>query len=76
MARSLLCFDVDREVGLEFHSEVVGKEGDLLDETLGLLLIKVRDLGFLLGDEVLQLFQKGHTLGQNFIDSLDRDLLQ
>jgi len=32
-ARSLLlCFDFDCDVGLEFHGEVVGEDGDLLDE--------------------------------------------
>ena len=56
MARSLvLCFYVDCDAGLEFHGEVVGKDGDLLDELFDQSLIKLCDVGFLPGDEVLQL---------------------
>lgn len=29
-----LCFDVDCEAGLEFHGEVVGEDGNLLDELI------------------------------------------
>ena len=60
-ARSLLlCFNVDCDVGLEFHGEVVGEDGDLLDELFDQSLIKLCDIGFLPGDEVLQLLDSIH----------------
>ena len=31
---AFLCFDVDCNPGLEFHGEVVGEDGDLLDELM------------------------------------------
>ena len=55
-----LCFDVDCDPGLEFHGEVVCKDGDLLDELFDQSLIKLCDVGFLLGDEVLQLLDPVH----------------
>ena len=50
---AFLCFDVDCNPGLEFHGEVVGEDGDLLDEFSHQILIKLCDVGFLTGDEVL-----------------------
>ena len=52
---AFLRFNVDCEAGLEFHGEVVGKDGDFLDEFFDQSFIKLCDVGFLLGDEVLQL---------------------
>ena len=55
-----LCFDVDGETGFEFHGEVVGIDCDALDELFDQSLIEFRDVGFLLGDEVLQLLDPVH----------------
>lgn len=52
---AFLRFNVDCEAGLEFHGEVVGKDGDFLDEFFDQSFVELRDVGFLLGDEVLQL---------------------
>ena len=60
MKEPFLCFDVNYKAGLEFYSEVVGKDGDLLDELFDQSLIKLCDVGFLLGDEVLQLLDPVH----------------
>jgi hypothetical protein len=61
VARSLvLCFYVDCDAGLEFHGEVVGEDGDLLDELFDQSLIKLCDVGFLTGDEVLQFLDPVH----------------
>lgn len=43
----MLCFDVDCEAGLEFHGDVVGKDGDFLDEHSNHSLIKLCDIRFL-----------------------------
>lgn len=51
---SFLCFDFNCDPGLEFHGEVVGEDGDFLDELFDQSLIKLCDVGFLTGDEVLQ----------------------
>ena len=60
-ARSLvLCFYVDCDAGFEFHGEVVGKDGNLLNEFFDQSLIKLCDIGFLPGDEVLQLLDSVH----------------
>ena len=50
---AFLCFDVDCDPGLEVHGEVVGEDGDLLDELFDQSLIKLCDVSFLSGDEVL-----------------------
>ena len=61
MAGSLvLCFNVDCDAGLEFHGEVVGEDGDFLDELFDQSLIELCDVGFLTGDEVLQLLDSVH----------------
>ncbi len=57
-----LCFNVDGETGFEFHGEVVGIDCDALDELFDQSLIEFRDVGFLLGDEVLQLLDPFHGL--------------
>lgn len=57
-----LCFDFDCKPGFEFHIEVVGKNGDLLDELFYQSLIKLCDVSFLFGDEVLQLLDSVHGL--------------
>ena len=57
---AFLCFDFDCDSGLEFHGEVVGKDGDLLDELFDQRFIKLCYVGFLLGDEVLQLLDPVH----------------
>lgn len=57
---AFLRFDFDCEAGLEFHCEVVGKDRDFLDELFDQSLIELRDIGFLLGDEVLQLLDPVH----------------
>ena len=51
----VLCFDIDCEARLEFHCEVVGKDGDLLDELFYQSFVELCNVGFLSGDEVLQL---------------------
>ena len=61
-ASMVLFFDFDCEAGLEFHGEVVGKDRDFLDELFDQSLIELRDVGFLLGDEVLQLLDPVHGL--------------
>ena len=50
----LLFCNIDADAGFELDCEVVGKDGDFLDEALNLILVKLRDLGFLLADKVLQ----------------------
>ena len=55
-----LCFDVDCDPGLEFHGEVVGEDGDFLDEFFDQSLINLCDVGFLTSDEVLQLLDAVH----------------
>ena len=50
---AFLCFNVDCDPGLEFHGEVIGEDGDLLDEFFDQSLIKLCYVGFLFGDEVL-----------------------
>lgn len=57
---AFLCFDINCDTGLEFHGEVVGKDSDLLDELFDQSLIKLSDVGFLTGDEVLQLLDPVH----------------
>ena len=57
---AFLCFDVDCDPGLEFHGEVVGEDGDLLDELFNQSLIKSCDVGFLPGDEVLKFLDPVH----------------
>lgn len=56
-----LCFSFNCEAGLEFHCEVVGKDGDLLDELLYQSLVELCDVCFLLGDKVLQLLDLVHS---------------
>ena len=41
------------DAGLEFHGEVIGKDGDLLDELFDQSLIKLCDVSFLLGDVLM-----------------------
>ncbi len=57
---AFLCFDVDCDTGLEFHGEVVGKNGNLLNELFDQSLIKLCNIGFLPGDEVLQFLNPVH----------------
>ena len=52
---AFLCFNVDCDAGLEFHGEVVVEDGNLLDKLFDQSLIKLCNVGFLSGDEVLQL---------------------
>ena len=59
---AFLCFDFDCKPGFEFHGEVVGKNGYLLDELFYQSLIKLRDVSFLFGDEALQLLDSVHGL--------------
>ena len=49
---------------------MVGKDGDLLDELFDQSLIKLCDVGFLLGDEVLQLFDLVHGFFPVMADEL------
>lgn len=51
----LLFCNINADAGFELDREMVGKDGDFLDEAFDLILVKVRDIGFLLADEVLQL---------------------
>lgn len=56
----LLFCNIDADAGFELDREVVGENGNLLDEPLDLILVKVRDAGFLLIDEILQLLDPVH----------------
>ena len=56
----LLSCNIDADAGFEFDREVVGENSDLLDEPSDQLLVKVRDLGCLLADEVLQFLDPVH----------------
>ena len=47
----VLCFDVDCDPGLEFHGEVVGKNGYSIDVLFSQRLGKLHDAGFLIGDK-------------------------
>jgi hypothetical protein len=65
MARRCFCvyvlfFDIDCKPGFEFHSEVVGKDGDLLDELFYQSFVELCDVCFLLGDKVLQFLDPVH----------------
>ncbi len=55
-----LTFNVDCNAGLKFYGEVVGENGDLLDELIDQCFIELCDVGFLPGDEVLQLLDPIH----------------
>ena len=57
---AFLYFDIDCNARLEFHSEVVGEDDNLLDKLFDQSLIKLCDIGFLTGDEVLQLLDPVH----------------
>ena len=57
---AFLCLDIDGTPGLALHGEAVGEDGDLLDELFDQSLIKLFDVGFLSGDEVLQLLDPVH----------------
>lgn len=52
---ALLCFNFDCKPGLEFHSEVVVVNGDLLDQLSDEAFVEFGDFGLLTSDEVLQL---------------------
>lgn len=61
---SLLLFcNIDANAGLEFNREMVGKDGDLLNELPNVCFIKFPNVGFLPGDEVLQFFDTVHGFG-------------
>ena len=55
-----LSINIDLDPGLEFHGEVVGKNGNLLNEIFEQSLIKFCNIGFLPGDEVLQFLNPVH----------------
>ena len=57
-----LCSDVDCDTGLEFHGEVVGENGNLLNELFNQSLIKFCNIGFLPSDEVLQFLNPFHDV--------------
>ena len=59
-ASMVLFFDIDCKPGFEFHSEVVGKDGDLLDELFYQSFVELCDVCFLLGDKVLQFLDSVH----------------
>ena len=58
---AFLCFDFDCDSGLEFHGEVLGEDGDLLDELPDICLCKFCDVRFLFSDEVLQFLDPAHS---------------
>jgi hypothetical protein len=70
-ARSLLCFDIDCESRLKFHCEVVGKDGDLLDELFYQSFVELCDVCFLLGDKVLQFLDPVHDFFPAVADEID-----
>ncbi len=54
---ALLCLYINCDPGLEFHSEVVGKDGDLLDELFYQSFVELCDVCFLLGDKNAECFR-------------------
>ena len=71
-ASMVLFFDIDCKPGFEFHSEVVGKDGDLLDELFYQSFVELCDVCFLLGDKVLQFLDPVHGFFSTVI--VDRGL--
>ena len=67
---AFLCFDVNCNPGLEFHGEVVGEDGDFIDELFDKSLTKLCDVGFLPGDEVMQLLDLVHGFFPVMADEL------
>lgn len=59
---AFLCFDVDRDLGLKFHCEVVVEDGDPLDEFFYQSFIELFDVAFLPGDEALLYLDAVHNL--------------
>lgn len=68
---AFLCFDVDCDPGLEVHGEVVGEDGDFLDELFDQRIIELCDVGFLIGDEVLQFLDTVHGFFRWWLSSSD-----
>ncbi len=57
-----LCFDFDCDSRLEVDGEVVFENRDLRDQALDQSLVKLRDGGGLLPDEILQVSYQPHLL--------------
>ena len=58
----VLCFDFDGDSGLEVDGEVILKDRNLRDQALDQRLVKLRDGGGLLMDEILQVLDQAHLL--------------
>jgi len=61
----LLCFDVDCDSGLEVDGEMIFENRDLRDQALDQRLVKPRDGGGLLPDEILKVSDQPHLLVSN-----------
>ena len=58
----VLRFDIDCDSRLEVDGEVVGEDGDFLDELFYQSFVELCDICFLLGDKILQLLYPVHGL--------------
>ena len=64
-----LCFDLDGDSGLEVDGEVVFENCDLRDQALDQRLVKLRDGGGLLPDEILKVSDQPHLfIPDNAVD--------
>ena len=67
--RHFLCFGFDGDSGLEVDGEVVFENRNLRDQALDQRLVKVRDGGRLLPDEILKVSDQPHLLvSDNAVD--------
>jgi hypothetical protein len=65
----LLCFDVDCDSGLEVDGEMIFENRDLRDQALDQRLVKPRDGGGLLPDEILKVSDQTHLfIPDNAVD--------
>ena len=64
-----LCLNIDCNSGLEFHGEVILENRDLRDQALDQRLVKFRDGGGLLPDEILKVSDQTHLfIPDNAVD--------
>ena len=64
-----LCLNIDCNSGLEFHGEVILENRDLRDQALDQRLVKLRDGGGLLPDEILKVSDQTHLfIPDNAVD--------
>jgi hypothetical protein len=64
-----LCLDVDCDSGLEVDGEMIFENSDLRDQALDQRLVKLRDGGGLLPDEILKVSDQTHLfIPDNAVD--------